>query len=165
MKGFPLPSSLRVCFNILFIGIKGAWVLISTYQEAGHFSSLCRGVAPSLAQPSVVPHKPEGFTAGRGAFANLLEQTLRAGSTSHSPSLCWPDRKNTWRDKARHVGLIGHNKSEVTLQEEKTHPPDVSPSKPQVLTLDTTFQLQMSLKQKEAKNGLKVSKTFYADKN
>lgn len=62
--------------------LKGAWVLISTYQQAGHFSSLRRGVAPSLAQPSVVPHKPEGFTAGPGESANLSSRLSGQGQQS-----------------------------------------------------------------------------------
>lgn len=163
MEGFSLSSPLCVCFNVLFVRIKGAWVLISTYQEAGHFSSLCRGVAPSLAQPSVVPHKPEGFTAGPGESANPLEQALRAGSTSHFPSLCWPDRKSTWLDKARRGDLIGHNKSKVTLQEEKNHQCNIhyQSHKCSHWSLPSNSKC---LSSKEAKNGLMV-RPFYANKN
>lgn len=86
-------------------------VLISTYQEAGHFSSLRRGVAPSLAQPSVVPLKPEGFTAGPGEFANPLKQALRAGLTSYFPSLGGPDRKNRPIHMTRQSQTLRDNRS------------------------------------------------------
>lgn len=70
--------------------LKDTQALLSTYQEAGHFSSLRRGVALSLAQPSAVPHKPEGCTAGPGWLANPHKQVLRAEMTSYSQA--WEDQ-------------------------------------------------------------------------
>lgn len=59
--------------------LKGAWVLISTYQEAGPFSSLRRGVALSFLRPSVIPHKPEGFTVEQEGLQNLSGRLLGQG--------------------------------------------------------------------------------------
>lgn len=66
-----LSSSLCVVSMSRLPELKGAGVLISTYQEAGPFSSLRRGVALSFPRPSVVLHKPEGFTVEQEGLPNL----------------------------------------------------------------------------------------------
>lgn len=73
--------------------LKGAGVLILLYQEAGPLS-LRRGMALSFPLPSVVLHKPEGFTVEQEGLPNSsLVAGLRAGSTSHFLSWGSPDRK------------------------------------------------------------------------
>lgn len=135
MKGFPpLLHSVLVSMPC-FSDFKSAWALISTYRRLVIFH--CREVAPSLAQPSVVPPQPEGLTQDRRVC-----QPSPAGSrgrvTSHSPSLVdqtGSAHPHTWLGRARHSGLMMcHDESKVTLQGEKTHPCDIHHSRHSVHT-------------------------------
>lgn len=73
-----LSSSLCVVSMSRLPELKGAGVLISTYQEAGPLS-LRRGMALSFPLPSVVLHKPEGFTVEQEGLPNLSGRFLGQG--------------------------------------------------------------------------------------